>query len=153
VVVKFHLPRLRGNSVDHAPAAGDRRGASMVQKGVRRNPTVDPSEHSRTWLREEPASDPSLFRTCETGLTRTAKRHGPHGTARTEWASPVTSPASAESRSLNPASNGDAERGNHRGRAPFGEQVASRKPHGGRIVPEADARGNARDMLTGTRCA
>jgi hypothetical protein len=42
----------------------------MGQKAVTSSPRKNPAEHSRIWLRKEPASDPSLFRTCETGLLR-----------------------------------------------------------------------------------
>lgn len=37
------------------------------------------------------------------------------------------------------------------GRSRYAEQVASRMPRRGKIVQEAKARGNARDMLTWTR--
>lgn len=151
VAVKFRLPRLRGKSMGHAPLAGCQWGASMAQKGVMPNSTANPSEHSRIWLREKPVSDPSLFQRCETELIRTAKRHGTYEGVDVEWVQPVSPSSSAESRSLSSTANGNMERGNHHGCSPIWEKVASRMLHGGRIVSEANAQGNAWDTLTETR--
>src|ERR1044071_1517513 len=70
VLVKFQPPRYWGESMSHISGLGKPWDASMGQKAVTSNPGKNSVEHSRIWLRKEPVSDPSLFRTCEIGLIR-----------------------------------------------------------------------------------
>ena len=55
-----------------------------------------------------------------------------------------------ESRDLSPTRNGTTERSNRCKGSREIEKAANRKPYNGRIVQEANACGNAQDMLTWT---